>query len=116
MMIHINSVKSGVKKYIHNEIVAKINGVQKWAIAAFVDIFVEDKVNALMQAETAKTMLTAAGIIDADGNHLDVERARDLFLDQARTLGPATIDIPLAGPYTMDERDISRLYDYIVQS
>lgn len=116
MMIHINSVKAGVKKYIHNEIVAKINGVQKWAIAAFVDIFVEDKVNALMQAETAKTMLTVAGIIDADGNHLDVERARDLFLDQARTLGPATIDIPLAGPYTMDERDISRLYDYIVQS
>lgn len=116
MMMHINSVKAGVKKYIYNDILAKINGVQKWALAAFVDVFIEDKVNALTHDDGMKNILVAAGIMNSDGSNLDIERARDMFADQARALGPATIDIPLAGPYTMDERDINKIYDYIMQS
>ena len=115
-MMHINSVKAGVKKYIYNEVLAKINGVQKWALAAFVDVFVEDKVNTLMKDEAAKDMLIKAGIMNTDGEHLDADRARDMFAEQAQRLGAATINIPMAGPYTMDERDIRKIYDYIVQS
>ena len=110
-MVTFTQVKSGVAKYITDEIIAKMDGWKKWVSGAAVTMAML-KADTLFDALKHNEIVTMLGIIRSDGM-IDIDTMRNAFKAQADTTGPITIEIPAIGNLTLSSEDIDMLYRYI---
>ena len=110
-MIPYTKVINGITRYIDDEIVNKLAGLQKWAVGTAAGIMLAkgtDMFNGLKTSPLIKSM----GIIN-ENDEVDVELIYRELKKQAQK-GAVTFDIPLLGALTLNEQDVDKLYNKII--
>ena len=110
-MVTFTQVKSGVAKYITDEIIAKMESWKKWVSGAAVSIALT-KADALFDAAKSNELVSMLGVVRSDGM-IDIDALRSAFKAQAESSGPIDIDIPAIGKITLSSDDIDMIYRYI---
>lgn len=113
-MVTTNQIKHGAARFIDLEIMPKIDGWKKWIAGAIVAEYL-NKADDVIDILSKTPAISLLGIID-ENKHVDLERLRDRFLEQARKTGAVTIDIPMLGSLKVDENDVHKLYKYITEA
>lgn len=109
MMVTVQQIQAGFGNYFDAELAPQIAGIKKWAARAAV-VTVAAKLPQMLEQYAG--MVETAGFMK-DGM-VDIDRVRDLFLEQARITGPVREVFPVVGPITFTEHDIETLYRHIV--
>lgn len=112
-MVTVAQVQSGIQKYINNEFLNKLAGVQKWAVDALSAMYLLNSGN-IFENLKANPFVAALGVID-EQDHIDIDKLYKHF-KAAAGKSPATISVPLLGAVTLNEGDVDKLYNYIVGS
>lgn len=112
-MVSMDKVKRGIARYVDEEFINKINGWQKWVFGAGFAMFLENFA-ANMQRAKENPMVKSLGLID-DMNNVAVDRMRQQLKVQAQK-GPITFEIPMLGSITLNESDVDKLYNLIMQA
>lgn len=112
-MVTVAQVQSGIQKYINNEFLNKLTGVQKWAVDAFSAMYLLNAGN-IFGSLKVNPLVAALGVID-EQDHIDIDKLYKHF-KAAAGKSPATISVPLLGAVTLNEGDVDKLYNYIVGS
>lgn len=112
-MVSLDQIKRGAARYLDEEFTTKLNGWQRWVIGAGGAMALEN-LDAVLLAVKDQPVVKALGVMDEAGN-VDLERVYTYVLAEARK-GPVTFPAPLLGPVTLNERDVEKLYNAIVQS
>lgn len=109
-MIHYSRVIQGLLTYIENEMAAKLAGSWKaWVLRGAAGI-ASAKAEPLFRTLARNPIVTTLGLID--GENVNVDAIMSELRKQAQA-GPATIDIPMIGPYTIGLQDVDTLNLYI---
>lgn len=109
-MIHYSRVIQGLLMYIENEMASKLAGSLKaWILRGMADI-ASTKAESLFRILAGNPIVTALGLID--GENVNVDAIMGELRKQAQA-GPATIDIPWIGPYTIGLSDVDALNRYV---
>jgi hypothetical protein len=110
-MVTFAQVKSGISKYITEEIISKMDGWKQWVSGAAVAIALT-KADALFEALKSNAIISMLGVAKEDGM-IDLDVLRKAFKEQAESSGPVSIDIPAIGKITLSSNDIDMIYRYI---
>lgn len=109
MTVNANQITHGVANYFDNEIAPQIDGLKKW-VARAAAASAASKVPELL--DKYKDVLSLAGVT-ADNGMIDLDKVRDLFLEQARATGAVRQVFPMIGAINFTEHDIESLYRHI---
>ena len=112
-MYSYNVVLKGIAAYIDNEIIAQINGWQKWVMGAGVGIALSNSTefyNNLSQNSFVKML----NIINKNGD-IDVDKIYAEIKKQAQK-SSVTFNAPIVGMITLNEKDVDKIYEYIKES
>ena len=112
-MVGMDRVKRGIARYIDDEFINKMSGWQKWVFGAGAAMYLENFA-ANMQKLAENPIVKSLGILDGAGN-VAVERLHQQLRVQAQK-GPITFDVPMMGTITLNETDVEKLYNYIMQA
>lgn len=112
-MVTIGQVQQGLARYVDEELISKMEGWQRWVFGAGAAMYL-DKAPQLIEQYRQHPAVKMLGVI-GDDNHIDIDKLYQHMLPQAKK-GAATITIPMLGAVTLDERDIEKLYRYIINS
>jgi hypothetical protein len=112
-MVSMDRVKRGIAKYLDEEFTNKMNGWHKWVFGAGAAMLIENFAGIAQQLQT-NPIVKSLGVFDASGN-VAIERVHQHLLAQAQK-GPITFDIPMLGSVTLNEADVNKLYNCIMQS
>ena len=112
-MVTFTQVKTGVAKYITDEIVSKMDSWKKWVFGAGVSVAIarSDEIFAALRNNEFVKML---GVVDENGM-IDIDAVYRAFKEQAESSSPISIDIPAIGKITLSAGDVDMLYQYIKQ-
>lgn len=108
-MVHIDRVAHGINRYVDDEIVPHVTGLNKILVGMYVGLMdAHDLVNRY------KDMPAIAALHIVDGDMVDIDRVHDVaekVFDQKQE-----IMIPMLGKFTFDRSDVDKLYRYIQES
>jgi hypothetical protein len=110
-MIAYSKVINGITKYIDDEIVNKLVGLQKWAVGTAAGIMLT-KGTEIFNGLKTSPLIKSMGIINGN-DEIDVELIYKELKKQAQK-GAVTFDIPLLGALTLNEQDVDKLYNKII--
>lgn len=110
-MIAYSKVINGITKYIDDEIVNKLAGLQKWVVGAAAGIMLT-KGTEIFNGLKTSPLIKSMGIINGN-DEVDVELIYKELKKQAQK-GAVTFDIPLLGALTLNEQDVDKLYNKII--
>ena len=110
-MVTIAQVQQGLARYVDEELISKIEGWQRWVFGAGAAMYI-DKAPQLIEQYRQHPAVKILGVI-GDDNQIDIDELYRYMLPQARK-GAATITVPILGSVTLDERDVDKLYRYII--
>jgi hypothetical protein len=110
-MVTFAQVKSGMAKYITEEIISKMDGWKQWVSGAAVALTLT-KADALFEVLKSNAIISVLGVVKEDGM-IDLVVLRKAFKEQAESSGPVSIDIPAIGKITLSSNDIDMIYRYI---
>lgn len=109
-MIPYVKVISGITKYIDEEIVSKLTGYQKWIVGAGAGILFNKSTNIFNNLKN-NSMIKSMELIN-ENDEIDIETIYQEIKKQAQK-SAVTVDIPLAGTFTLNEQDVDKLYGLI---
>lgn len=112
-MVGMERVKRGIARYLDEEFTNKMTGWQKWVFGAGAAMFLEN-FSTVIQNMKDDQLVKYIGLIDSSGN-LAVERVYQQLRLQAQK-GPITFDVPMLGTVTLNDADVDKLYNFIMQS
>ena len=112
-MVRIDKVQSGVSRYLDNEVMPKMSGVNRWLFSAAAAAYVAEAPKLVKKLNENKA-LAALNLVDEAGN-VDVEKIYQ-YIKPAAEKGPAPITLPIVGTLTFTAADVDSLYAYIMQS
>ena len=108
-MVTLEQIQEGLGNYVESELVAKVPGLRKWALALVAT-------PAILQvrtlAEGNKEMLMKAGYMSEDGM-IDIDRLCRELKEVAHREGEVTEHIPMLGTFRFSETDIDKLRSFI---
>ena len=105
-------MQEGIARYLDAEMLPKIGGWKKWIAGAAATEYVS-KMGVIIDAIKKKPAVAILGVVTED-NMIDADRLREAFVNQARSSGSVSFDIPMIGTLTIGEKDVETLYRYIV--
>lgn len=115
-MVTKDQIRNGVKNYVNNEIVAKMqlspNSIKRGLIITGINLWLDHNIESMLNASSGAELL---GIID-DNGHFDIDK---LVSEFKRTMPPQgyKIDLNIAtfklGDMTVYGDDIDHLVNYI---
>lgn len=111
-MYSYSQVVNGLSKYIDNEIVNKITGLQRWIIGTGVGVALSKGVNVFNNLKENE-IIKMLDIIDKDDN-IDIDTIYANLKKEAQK-GAVTFNAPVIGALTLNETDVDKLYEYIKQ-
>ncbi|MCQ2598438.1 MAG: hypothetical protein MJ181_11405 [Treponema sp.] len=109
-MVELNQVISGIKKYLENELVTKVTGINKWIVGASLSMVLDNGVkvfNELKELPIVKTM----DIINSD-DQIDIDKLYKALLEESKK-SAVTFQFPLVGSITLKSEDVEKIYSYI---
>ena len=101
---------NGVQQYIYAELISKISGLSKWALALGLGAYLT-QVNKML--DDNHNMLVGAGYIQEDGM-ICIDKVYNDIMQIARKTGSVTQNIPLIGDVTFTETDLTSMYHHII--
>ena len=110
-MYNYNRVINAIARYMDDEIVNKLSGVQRWVVGTGTGLILskgKEVFNDLRNNEVVKML----HIID--GDNIDVDTLYGELKKQAQK-SSATLNMPMIGTITFNENDIDKIYDLIKQ-
>lgn len=110
-MVPYIKVINGVSKYIDEEIVNKIVGLNKWVVGAVVGTVLNRSANIFNNLKI-HPVIKAMEIIN-EKDEIDIELIYREMKKQAQK-SAVTLDIPLTGTITLNEQDLDKLYGMIM--
>nr|DAH65423.1 MAG TPA: hypothetical protein [Caudoviricetes sp.] len=112
-MIRMDKVQSGILRYIDNEVVSQMSGVNKWLVAAAAAAYVVEAPRLVKKLKENK-FFAELNLVDEAGN-VDVEKIYQ-YIKPAAEKGPAPLALPIIGTLTFTAADVDSLYSYIMQA
>lgn len=110
-MATIAQVQTGLAKFMDEEIMASMQGWQKWVFGGGMTIAI-DNLPKTFERLKENEMVKMLGVIDGSGN-IDMAKIYKGVKQQAAK-GPVTINLPAGmGKLTLNEADVDKLYRYI---
>lgn len=108
-MVTLDQMQEGLAAYVESELVAKVPGLRKWAVA-----FMASPVLLQLRtmAESNRAMLISSGYMTEDGM-VDIDRICRELKAVASTHGEVTEHIPMLGTFKFSETDIDKLRGFI---
>jgi hypothetical protein len=107
MKVTADQFKMGLVGYIDDELISKMQGWKKWALAAESATLVDRIVNALMSGKMLEHMVSS-GYATEDGM-VDVDVIYGNYSSAAKKYGPITETFPLIGSVTFSASDIDSI-------
>lgn len=104
-------VINGLAKYLDNEIINKLPGWKKWVLGSGMGIALSNSNNIYEQLKS-NDFVKMLNIIDENGN-INVDCIYKELKKQAQK-GSATIEFPMIGAFILNEQDIDKLYNFII--
>lgn len=101
---------NGVQRYIDDELISKISGLSKWALALGLGAYLP-QVNKML--DDNHNMLVGAGYMQEDGM-ICIDKVYNDIMQIARKTGSVTQNIPLIGDVTFTETDLTSMYHHII--
>lgn len=111
-MVSLNQVQNGLVRYLDNELCPMLSGWKKWTFGAMASLWMSN-ITGIFEKAKGNAVVQMLGVID-DGDMIDIEKLYREFRKQAEK-SPATFDLPVVGPLTINKDDIERLYRYIME-
>lgn len=110
-MVSIEQVKNGVARYVDDELVSKMNGLNRWIVGGVAGIAIT-KAEAIFKHMKEMPFIKMLDIVD-ENDLIDIDVIYREFLRQARK-GEAVINIPFIGETKFNEHDVELLYKHII--
>lgn len=112
-MKNLNSVITGLKKYLDAEMLSKIQGLNKWLVGASLSMALENGTNIFNQLKENK-IVKAMDVINTD-DEIDVEKLYKHLSEQAKK-SAVTFNLPFIGAVTVKSSDLDKLYQLIMEN
>lgn len=109
-MVAYTKVIDGIAKYVDEEIVKKLIGYQKWIVGAGAGIMLNKSTNIFNNLKN-NPLIKSMELIN-ENDEIDIETIYQEIKKQAQK-SAVTVDIPLAGTFTLNEQDVDKLYGLI---
>ena len=109
-MVNIGQVQKGIQRYLEMEIVAKMEGWQKWAFGVGAAMYME-QIPGIYAELSQSEMIKALKVID-DNGLIDLDKLHERFLREAEK-GAVTFTVPIIGPLTLTKEDVTKIYQAI---
>lgn len=113
-MVSINQFKTGVLKYIDEELLSHIPGWKKYAAAAYIALAAENITPMILQMKD-KPAIAILGLFD-NNNNLDIDKAYKAITSTIKSGDKFDIEIPVIGKFTLDITDIDKIYKNIKEA
>ena len=110
-MNNYHTVIEGFTKFVDNELLPKISGLNKWLIGTASGIMAS-KSEHIFKELKENALIKALDIMHDD--MIDVTCIYKELIKQA-SHGPIHIEIPMLGTITLDHSDVEKLYSYIIE-
>lgn len=110
-MYNYDKVINGISKYIDSEIVSKLPGWKKWVLGSGMGMMLSNSSNIYEQLKNNE-FIKMLNIIDTNGN-VNVD-ALYIELKKQAQKGSATIEFPMIGAFMLNEQDVDKLYNFII--
>lgn len=110
-MYNYDKVINGISKYIDSEIVSKLPGWKKWVLGSGMGMMLSNSSNIYEQLKNNE-FIKMLNIIDTNGN-VNVDALYKELKKQAQK-GSATIEFPMIGAFMLNEQDVDKLYNFII--
>lgn len=113
-MASIYQIKTGVGRYVEQEILPALPGWRRWVFGAGAVLAVGNA-EKIVQTLSGNEMVRMIGLVREDGE-VDIDTAYKAIRTQAEQTGPTEIDVPAIGKLRMSADDIDKLYRYIKEA
>lgn len=110
-MYTVASVINGLKDFMEEEVVMKINGVGKWLVGAGLSLAMDNAVNTFNELKE-NPVIHSLGIIHEDDT-IDIDTLYAKLKEQAQIHQAVTINVPMVGAMTFRAEDLDHLYSDI---
>lgn len=112
-MVEISRIEKGVARYLDTELVPKLpGGSWKQFGAGVVSALVAKRGGQALEKLKSHPVAAAFGLVDEAGC-VDVELLREIAREKIPDAG-LQLDVPMLGRLTVYQRDVEKLYGYIV--
>lgn len=109
-MVELNQIVKGIKKYLENELVSKVTGINKWIVGASLSMVLDNASQTFNQMKSLP-IVQSMGVIDAD-DMIDVDKLYKALWEESKK-SAVTFQVPLVGSITLKSDDIEKIYSYI---
>ena len=110
-MYHYKQVIEGLVKFVDEELVKKMTGLNRWLIGTGAGI-VGNKAEKVFHSLKDIGLLHTLELIDDD--NVNIHCIYTELLKQAAH-GPIHIEIPMLGTITLSKSDVEKMYRYIIE-
>lgn len=111
-MKHYKEVIHGIVKFIDNDLLPKMNGLNKWIFGTGTGIMA-NKGDKLFEELKHNYLIKTLEIINDEGM-VDVVCIYKELLQHAEH-EPVNIEVPMLGTITLDKSDVEKMYRYIME-
>lgn len=105
----LSQLKLGLTKYAEAELVGKVSGLRKWALALMISPLIS---NIDTMVDSYRSLLVSSGYLTEDGT-VNIDKLYTTLKEEAHK-GSVIEHLPLLGDVTFSEDDIDKLYRYTV--
>ena len=109
-MYHYERVLNGLVKFIDDELLPKVDGLQRWVLGTGAGI-AANKGAKIFHSLKDNSLLNTLDIVD--GEQVNVDLIYEELSKQA-TASPIVIDIPMVGTIKLNKSDVDKIYHIIV--
>lgn len=109
-MYHYNTVMKGLARFIDEELIPKMSGLNKWVFGTGAGIALS-KAEKIYHSLKDIELLNTLEILHED--KVNVTCIYQELLKQAEK-GPIHVEIPMLGTITLDKHDVENLYRHII--
>ena len=110
-MVPYTKVINGLSKYIDEEIVNKLTGINRWAVGVIATGIINRSTNIFNNLKVHPLIKMMELVNEKD--EIDIEFIYRETKKQAQK-SAVTMEIPLAGTLTLNEQDVDKLYGLIM--
>jgi hypothetical protein len=109
-MYHYEHVLKALVRFIDEEILTKMDGLQRWVLGTGAGI-AANKGAKIFHSLKDHSLLKALDLVEDDD--INVDLIYEELIKQAST-SPITIDIPMVGLIKLNRSDVEKLYQMII--
>ena len=109
-MIELETIITGLRKWVDAELLSRITGLNKWLAGAGVNILLQNSAAIFNQLKD-NPVIKSMEIVDSD-NKIDIDKLYTAILAEAKK-SAVTFSVPLIGVVTINSQDVEKIYQYI---